>query len=358
MTTRSRRRFWQARANVAWAMVALVVIQLGFVLAIDLCKPELYDPEFGIRLRLLQTQVREHPDRPLLVVVGSSRIGAGFMPQEMPPLKTADGRLVLPFNWSHLAAGPRINLLQIRRLLREGLTPSWVVLEIVPGGLGHDSTPASLAAVEDLPVLWRYPSRCKDTLVYLRNRLNPFYNYRQDVLRRVAPPFVTQADPSDVVNLLPLGDDNNWIRHEFTSEIRATQETVARSIYYDALQTFQVDPQLDRATCEVLDLCRQRGIPLVLIATPENSLFRSWYSAETEKRLGDYLDRLGRSYNVAVVDARTWVSDDGFNDPHHLGLRGARVFTERLHRQVLEPLVLGSVSSYRPVVAASGSPDR
>ncbi len=343
MTTRRRGRRQQARADVVWGLIAFAALQIAFVLAIDLTRPGLFDPEYGVRVRLLRERIREHPERPLLLVVGSSRIGAGFMPGELSALRTADGRLALPFNGAHLGAGPRLNRMEVRRLLREGITPSWLVLEVVPGGLVHEVSPASIAVLGDLPGLCRYNTLARDLLIYLRCRLNPFYNHRQAVLSLLAAPFVTRADSSDHVSLLPLGDDDNWMRREdLDAEMLARRVAEARGVYCDRLRDFHIDPELDRATRELLRLCRQKGIPVVLLLTPEDSRFRSWYSAETEKRLGDYLEGLQRVYRAPVVDARAWVGDDGFSDPHHLRLRGARVFTERLGREVLQPLVAGA----------------
>jgi hypothetical protein len=315
-------------------------LQIAFIVATDLYWPGQCDPEYGVRLALVQRRIREHPERPLLVVVGSSRVGSGFLAQELPPLRDAAGRQVLPFNWSHLAAGPRMNLMQVRRLLAEGLTPTWLVLEILPGSLVHEGTPASFAVVPDLPALCHGSSCGRDLLVFLRCRLNPFYNNRQAILREVASAFVTTADFSDDIRLGPLGDDDGWMRREdLGDEVRANRAVAARAVYFDRLQEFRIDPAQDQATCELLDLCRGRGIRVALLVMPEDSRFRSWYSPETQRRLGCYLDQLRRTYDVPVMDARCWVGDDGFNDPHHLGLRGARVFTERLGREALQPLL-------------------
>jgi hypothetical protein len=340
MPTGTSPRRQLARAEIAWALLAFLALQLTFTLALDLGQPALYDAEYNARLRLLRDRIREGPGRPLLLVVGSSRIGAGFIAGDLPPLRSADGREVLPFNFSHLAAGPLLNLMQVRRLLREGITPSWLVLEVVPGHLAHERPPAELAALRDVPVLCRHASWKEILLVYARCRLNPFFKQRRATLSRFLPPLVTRAHQSDDVRLLPLGDDDDWMRKENVSaELRTILKEQARDVYFARLQDLHIDPALDRATRELLELCRPRGIPVVLLLTPETKLFRSWCSAETERRLQDYLRRLRDEHGVAVVDARDWVSDEGFNDPHHLRLRGARVFTERLGREVLRPLV-------------------
>lgn len=341
------------RRDVLWTVCAFVVLQLLFLSVVDLSRPELFDPEGGVRLQLAKRATREHPERPLLLVVGSSRIGLGFTPATLPPLRTPDGREVIVFNFAHLGAGPRMNLMQVRRALDYGLQPEWIVLEIVPGGLGHEGTQASMAAAGDLPALLRWTNAGRVWRDYLRNRLNPFYKHRQNFLRLVAPTFVTKATYNDLVTLDPLGDDTRWMRVEDHGvEGRKKQTEMARSIYEQRLQTLPIDPLLDGANRELLGLCRERGIKVVLLLTPEDSVFRSWYGTVAQHRLRNYLADLESQYGVACVDARDWVKDRHFCDPHHLKQTGASVFTARLGREVLQDLVSGNQPSGPPTQLA------
>lgn len=320
----------RALRDVVSVGVAFLVLQLLFVLAVDSRRPSWWDQEHGERMRLLKSQVAAHPDRPLLVVVGSSRLGLGFLPGELPPLRTADGRTAIPFNYSHLAAGPRMNLMQVRRLLDEGVVLRWLVLEIVPGSLVHERPPAELATARDLPALTRHGT-LEEVPTYLRCRLNPFYNHRQPALEEFAPAFVTRADRSDQVVLEPLGDDYHWMRRDDLDDLkRAYLAWSVMQLYHPRLQDFRIDPLLLSATREILDLCRERGITVALLLTPENTLFRSWYSAETLHCLDACLRELQREYQLPLIDARAWVGDGGFNDPHHMSLSGGREFTARL----------------------------
>lgn len=281
-----------------------------------------------------------------MLVVGSSRIGLGFLPETLPPLKTPDGREAIPFNYSHLSAGPRMNLIQVRRALKAGLKPEWMVLEIVPGGLGHEGTQASWATAGDLPALLRWTGAGRVWRDYVRNRFNPFYKLRQGVLREVAPAFVTKAAFNDLVTLEPLGDDHKWMRDDGRSAIlRRRHADLARSIYGDRLKELPIDRDLDGAMRELLGLCLARGIKVKLLLTPEDSEYRSWYGPRGKQRLSQYLADLRREFGVETVDARSWVPDANFCDPHHLTTAGAKVFTERLGREVLGPLVAGTLTA-------------
>ena len=355
MPVSSLRRL-RARADVGWTVLAFFALQIAFVLTIDLWRPGWWDPENELRLQLLSERTRERPEQPALVIVGSSRIVAGFLAAEVPTLRTADGRTALPFNYSHLQAGPRMNLMNVRRLLQEGFTPEWLVLEVVPACLVHERPPAEWAAARDVPALCRHSAWTQVLPVYSRIRLNPFYNHRQTVLAHLAPPLVTRADRSDDIRLLPLGDDDDWFRRgERTEEERTRLTAQSREVLFDRHQDFHMDPLQDGSICETLDICRKHNIAVVLLLTPENSEYRSWYSAETERRLHAYLKQVQGRYGVPCVDARDWVGDEGFNDANHLRLKGARVFTERLSREVLQPLVAGSrVGPDVPIANVSG----
>src|SRR5207237_524921 len=102
---------------------------------------------------------------------------------------------------------------------------------------------------------------------------------------------------------------------------------------------------LNRAMRELLALCRARGIQVRLLLTPENSEFRSWYGPHGQQHLQEYLAQLRRDFGVETTDARQWVADGYFCDPHHLRTAGAKVFTQRLAREVLLPLIASGGTS-------------
>jgi hypothetical protein len=91
-------------------------------------------------------------------------------------------------------------------------------------------------------------------------------------------------------------------------------------------------------------LCRERQIPAVLLIAPEDSRFRSWYGPGVEERIQAFYAGLGVEFATPVVDARRWCPDEDFLDPHHLLPEGAKRFTLRLGKDVLDPLVRGKLS--------------
>jgi hypothetical protein len=341
----ARRRSRRARAAILWTVGWYVILHVAVVLGMELFRPLAFDREAMARRELLDARRTERPGADLLLVVGSSRFGLGFLPGELSPMCSPEGHDVIVFNESHLSAGPRGNLVRVERLVRDGLTPRWLVLESIPGGMTHEGVPASQASFGDLPALCRHADQLKVLSIYGRERLNAIHKHRQFLLGEFAPAFVTRRDESDVVRLEPLGDDRRWMRRDdLPPEKLDLLARMAEMTYRPRLAEWSVDPDLDAATRDILKLCQKRGIPTVVVLTPESVRFRGWYSDETARQVADYYARLSLETGVPVVDAREWVSDDGFNDPHHLNLSGAREFTARLNREVLRPLVGGCVA--------------
>jgi hypothetical protein len=340
-----RRRGWHgSKADLAWSAIFFVALQIGLAGFIDWHVPRLYDEEYGVRLAALRACLAKEPERPLLLVVGTSRVGMGFAPDLLPELQTPSGERVLPFNFSHLASGPVLNLMLVRRLLREGIRPHWLALEIVPASLAHESAsmPATMAAARDLPVAVRYFPPWKVLSVYARQRIIPWYKHRAGILRGTASAWAPYQDPREQITLTPLGGDRSWLLETaLTPEEVQRRTALVRDVYFDLFQKFHIDPAADRATRELLELCRRERIPVTLFTTPEGTTYRNWYSESARREVAEYLAHIASEYDVVVSDGRAWLADSDFTDSHHPLRRGAETFTRQLGREVLEPLVQG-----------------
>jgi hypothetical protein len=328
------------RRDLVWGVGFYCLAHLAFVLAVDVAGPRFYDYEFSERLNRLEQQRREHPERPLLVTIGSSLTGTAFVPERLPTLKDEDGREVLAFNFSHMAAGPTFNLVQLHRLLRRGIVPDWVVLEIVPHILVHETDPSSLANFGDLRVLCQQRTPHVVIARYVRTRLNPFYKHRQGLLRMIAPSFVTSVDARDVARLLPQGGDDGWMRHDkLDDDERARRTAWTLAGVRDRLADLRFDPRLAEANREFLRVCRKQGIRAAVVLMPESSELRACYSEKSERVFREYLDELRQEFSVPLIDARAWLDDDHFSDGHHAMLAGARAYTQRFGESFLGPFV-------------------
>jgi hypothetical protein len=151
-------------------------------------------------------------------------------------------------------------------------------------------------------------------------------------------------------------DGHGWQPHfaEVTPEQRQFFTAYARRQYADALTDFRLATRPARALTDLLALCRRERIPAALVLMPEASTFRSLYPPAMEACVATLLAGLQRDWNVPVIDARTWVEDDGFWDAHHVLPVGAAAFTERFEREAFRPL-LRSPPARLDAVAASAA---
>lgn len=338
---RSRAPARVARSVLAWACVCFVALHTAVHAYLEHRHPEVYDPEFGARLAVLRARLEEKPERPLLLVVGSSRLVTDFLPERLPPLACAEGE-VLPFNFSHTGAGPLINLMEIRRLFRAGVRPRWLVVEVLPPMLNTSgrSTAAHLALADDLPLLCRHMPAWKAYGRYLGARVVPSTRHYLTAVRDHGPDWAFASIDAEFDDLGPLGGSTP-LKHEASPELVEHATNAVRAQYFPGLQHFQVTDVADRSLRDLIELCRTENVELVLVLAPESSEFRGWYAEHARQAIDGYCAKLRRSFGVPVVDARAWLADADFFDAHHAIPRGAEVFTRRLGRDVLEPLVRG-----------------
>jgi hypothetical protein len=331
------RRSLGARRAVLAGLLLFVVIQLAFFAGQEYLFPYSCDHDYLYNLALLQQRRREAPQRPLCLLMGSSRTALSFCPEWLPAVDT-DRALV--FNFSHFGAGPIMNLMLLRRLLDAGVHPRWLVLEVLPGYLVKERDDFLVRHIDarDLPRMARYVDRWKLARWYVWWQLQTVPRFPLLLLQGAGPSTSSALTNPALVKGGPFGGWLRWLPH-LTEEERRRRTADAREAYESLLQDFRINPAADAALRRSLALCQENEIGVVLMLTPEGSEFRRWYGADTEATLADYLTRLSGETGVPVVDARRWLPDDAFYDSHHVLERGAREFTRRLEAEVLRPLL-------------------
>jgi hypothetical protein len=336
--------------------IVFVAVQLLFTVVVDVWHPEVYDEEFGVRMGLLHARQTETPDRPLLLLMGSSRTVMNFRPELLPEMRTTTGTAVLPFNFSHLGAGPTMTLMEYHRLRRAGVRPTWLALEVMPPCLSNESPSVMTAcmSVLDLPLLHRYVNWSTLYGQFVKTRLLPLYRHRQEVVHGLSPAWATpdSSGKQDRIRLGPLGGDDGWlVRNEVPADFLQRQMELTRADYYPQLQQFTVKESARRAYRELIETCRRDGVHVVLLLTPEGPAFRSWYREGGLRQIDAFCDEVRRDYGVDVIDTRTWLPESDFIDSHHVCLHGAKEFTTRLGREVLQPLVRQSLADGQGTVS-------
>jgi hypothetical protein len=352
------------RSCLLWALACFAAAHIGMLIATQSFWPHLRDPEFGYKLSALRRQRAEEPDRPLLVLLGSSRTGQGIRPGVLSELRTPDGRIPLVFNFSQVGSGPLAELVTLCRLLDAGIRPDWLAVEILPALLGRTAdafgdvgTGISRLSWKDVRLLSHYvrdPNTMKHR--WYKDQLYPWYAQRFSVMNHYASncvPWRLRLDhwkQLDRWGWSDIGQDNQPL------VMNPTALHVTRMTYYDDLKHLQIASMQDRALHDLIALCRRASIPVMFYLMPEGTIFRDWYAPAVSDRINTYLTRLSRECSVPIVDLRTWMEDKYFGDSHHLYRKGASLFTGRFGPEVLACLMQGRLEALPSLLAPISVP--
>lgn len=341
----------KAKWAILWAATFFFLSQVGLNVYLELRYRDLFDCEYEVRLHYLREQILHKPHHPVLLVMGSSRTVMSFRPEMLPPVTAAEGQPVIVFNFSHIAAGPMMNLVELKRLLRDGIRPDWLVLELMTPQMGdwRQSIAINTARLDDLPTLHPHYEPHRLYGFFLRNRLLPVYKYRQFFLHKLAAFLAPNAYiPREHMQIGALGGDFSAHLHPTVDPTKRNEETgKAKAGYLPNLQKLQMCDLSRSAMREILRTCQAHQINLVLLLTPEGPAFRSWYSAAAEETFKAYCRELLDEFPVPLLSARDWLQEEDFIDSHHVILPGAHKFTRRLAQEVLVPLVQGRLGGVR-----------
>jgi len=335
------RRRRVARAAMAWFAAAFVVANVGLLLALDVLWPRLRDPEYGIRVERLRACVAEHPGRPLVVVVGSSRVSMGLSPAAWEATRpAAPGRPdPLIYNMSLVGSGPVIELMCLKRLVADGFRPAAVVLEYWPPFLREDGPFHEPDRIDpnrlfeyDRPLVRDYFPDPAETEAKMRAaRRNPLTETRHRLVAQVAPKWQPWDKRMDMMwaNLDAWGWLPGLDEYPADPDRRPQRLAHCEKIYRGQFQGYTIHPLADRALREAVALARAHGAAVGFVYMPEASEFRGWIPPEVERASREYLAALTRELSVPVIDARLWLDDGYLVDGFHLSRRGAAEFTAR-----------------------------
>jgi hypothetical protein len=299
--------------------------------------------------RELKQHVARQPDRPLLIILGSSRAEAGIQPKLLQDLLGPKGKPYLAYNFAVAATGALRELLSLHEMLDAGIRPSLVLAEYVrpllneshKGYIGEEFwiNPGRLSYSQVCflePYLARADHFWRD---WQLARVAPWYAYRSALHKwgkealSVEPP-----DPE----LFPWDEWGYRSLQTASFELRRVGRAYAYKQYHASLRHFELGQGPAKAMRDLLDRCRREDIPVVLVVMPECPDFRGWYSLKGRVQLQRFLQELRDEFSVPVIDGTDWAPPAEFHDGHHLLENGAREFTLRLREELQRILAVRS----------------
>lgn len=353
----SRRR--RAAAALAIGLVLAAFSQVGFGWAIYTERSPLRDPVYFDKLALL----REHPvfwpatappDRPVtLLFVGSSRtLNAVNARAAADQLTKQLGRPVATYNFAQAGAGPVTNAVYVRRLIKDGVKPDFVLIEVHPVFLaGQRPDPPETRWLlpfrlrpEELPVVRGMGFPAATPAVHgLRGFTAPWSEYRFLILDRYAPFMLMDANRLNGGHE-PDGFGFTRMKDFVVPEEKAHYLGIALSQYAYYFQGYRPNGPGLAAIRDTLEQCRAAGWKAGLVLMPESDTWRRWYDAEGLRQVEPLMAGLAAEFRVPVFDTRRWLPDELTMDGHHLTGPGADVLTERLTRESLGPWLAESLA--------------
>lgn len=329
----SRRRAAR-RAVVLFAALA-VAANVGLSAGMDFVFPSVRDPEYGRRLSRLKSRIEDHPGRPVVAVLGSSRAAMGVRPEFM----NDDPAGPMAFNFAIVGSGPVMDVMTLRRLLADGVKPAAVLLEYWPAFMREDGPYAEEIRIdkhrlrpEDRPFVRDYFSDPAGAEAVMRDvRRVPWSSHRLRLVSQTVPgwlPYHRRLD-GPWIKL----DSWGWLPgfpEDPSPDERTARHANAAGYYVPLFAHFEITATADRAFREVVETCRANGIRVGLVWLPESTEFRALYTP-TAKRIGDdYLAAVRAAYALPLIDARDWVPDRHIADGFHPTQPGAEVLSRKL----------------------------
>ena len=332
---RARRR---ARNAVFAFAAAALFLHAAVAFALDVAWPRLRDPEYGRRAASLRARVAEHPARPLVLVVGSSRAAMGVKPDAWEAARPGTARDPLLFNMSLVGSGPIMQLMTLRRALADGARPAAVLLEYWPPMLREDGPHSEPARVDARRLRWDdrtvvrdyFPDPAGTERAMRAARIDVFRVNRTRLLVQAAPGCVARPSQHngswaelDGWGWLPgMNPDDDAARRRLTEHFRPQ--------FRDWMAGHAIHPAADRALREAVAVARAHGAAVGFLYLPESAEFRGWYPPDVDAAGRKHLCGLSAELGVPVINARDWMADRDLADGHHLSRAGAGAFTARL----------------------------
>jgi hypothetical protein len=336
-----------ARRAIVIAVVLFVGSQVALRVWIDTNKREYRDPIFEPRYRILEQQRAEKPASAATVIFLGSSTTLNGMRADLAEekLTTELDRPIVSVNLGTLGGGPFTNLVHLKRLVRRGIRPDLLVMELNP--IVYDDIapndvprlPPECLERQDLDVVKEYSNDKSVDKQFWESFLFPVRGHRLAILSqaaRIMVPYVDLLEPVENVDAHGYRPNRKVTD---PNKIRDTKET--REAMRPRLQNYHVNEQRIRALRELADLAEANHIPTLFYTFPVRPSLRPMYGPGLQTLLGEWR-AIAEEHHFPMIDGIKWIDEDKFSDNFHLDHDGATQLTEMLLERAIVPIMKSS----------------
>ncbi|AWM40593.1 hypothetical protein GobsT_08840 [Gemmata obscuriglobus] len=322
---------------LGWGAAALLLATAAFSGAIETVLPQVRDPEYGHRVLRARALQRAHPDRPLVLALGTSRTQNALDARAMEFPDAPGAPLV--FNFGLSGARPPNLRLALQRLRADGVSPAAVLVEVLPGTLAVSGAADPLVFDTADRLTAADPDRLAPYLAspgalrreWLAKRANPWAAHRVALLSHFAPEW--QPWQARIDAMWEQLDDRGFGRYPHGNVSDADRERRrerAHEAYRVIEGDFRVSELSYRCFRDLVADCRAAGTPVAFFLAPESPVFRSWYGPQARAELAAFCRVLRDELGCPVFDAPDGFAEDDFADGHHMLPGAAARFSRQL----------------------------
>jgi len=252
-------------------------------------------------------------------------------------LRSAD---TVAFNCGQSGADLFRQMVSLKRLLADRIKPDLLTIEVFAPQLCYEkstfvTTPEFLvrARYDEIRTYVDYGAdESALERIWRSSRFNPFSEYGMKNKGRTR---VGLLFPNWIRNLFDesFTDKWGWLPSK-AAPIPADEYAHGFQMfapqYKEYLQDWHATPLSERCLMTMIAICKSHGIKTILVCMPNSSGLTNMYSKATCKSFNAYMSQIESQCGVKVINAASWVSDEGFADGVHLNATGAETFTLKL----------------------------
>ncbi len=345
---RSKAKFRRNRIiAMAWLAAFVAGFMIYWLIMVNYGIRDFWDPTYAEKSERLSALVKNHPGRPLWVVLGTSHVEFGLRLWAAEDLLSGSNAPWI-FNFGLSGAGVYRQSVVLKRLVADHLKPQRVGIELMGPLMGRDDEMfaddprlAMRARRSELDDLCSHSSKPDEIRAdWKESRLNPCYEYGMRL-----------PDQTLTLRLLPIPGIRHFESHAYDAwgwctgvpqsepedRYRAGFKAAAGEFVKDFSGNFAISKAVDGELRAALDLCRKEGIEAFLVRMPEARDFQAIYTSQANTALANYVEQIKNEYHVPVIDARSWFPEGkDFLDGHHLNAISAQAFTRQFVQELLK----------------------